>query len=302
MRKYSFCLFIFLTVFIFHTTDANVANRTANPKKGDTWKDSVTGMEFIWVPGGCYMMGQTEFEKNYLIKEAGKEKYKYYKDEFPRHEVCVDGFWMAKHEVTNRQYRQFKSSHTIKDFKGVTLNKDDQPVVDVSWEDAKAFVKWLNNKTGNTFSLPSEARWEYAARAGTSTIRYWGDDPDAACRYASVSDATAKQKWPNWIVHNCNDGYSATAPVGSFSPNNFGLYDMPGNVWEWCEDVYDEKAYSKHSRQNPLVTSGSKFRVIRGGGWGDGPMGVRSANRSGFTADYSDYGLGFRLCLPRVRQ
>jgi sulfatase modifying factor 1 len=267
---------------------------TATP--GKTWQDTVTGIEFVWVPKGCFQMGQTESEKQYLVRDAGKETYNnFYKRELPRHEVCIDGFWMAKHEVTNRQYRMFKQGHTSKDYKGVNLNSNDQPVVYVSWNDANAFVKWLNNKTGHRFSLPTEAQWEYAARAGTNTIRFWGDNPDDACQYANVGDLTAKQKWSSWTAHNCSDGYAGSAPVGSFAPNNFGLHDMLGNVWEWCEDVYDKNAYSKHSRNNPLVTSGSSNRVDRGGGWDNKPGGMRSAYRSGdgpaFTYDF----LGFRL-------
>jgi formylglycine-generating enzyme required for sulfatase activity len=269
-----------------------------NPVSEDTWTDPVTGMEFVWVKKGCYQMGQSQADKQYLIKDAGKETYeKYYKDELPRHQVCVDGFWMAKHEVTNRQYRKYKSSHDSKDYKGVNLNGDDQPVVYVSWDDAKAFAKWLSSKTGKQITLPSEVQWEYAARAGTDTIRFWGDDPDDACRYANVHDRTSKNQFSNftWTNHNCNDGYAATSPVGSFQANNFGLYDMLGNVWEWCEDVYDKEAYSKHSRNNPLVLSGGSFRVNRGGCCYDRPSYVRSANRSRNSASFTYSFLGFRL-------
>jgi formylglycine-generating enzyme required for sulfatase activity len=94
------------------------------------WKEPMSGMEFVWVPGGCFMMGQAEAEKQYLIKERGQETYdKFHKRELPRHEVCVDGFWMGKYEVTNRQYRKYKISHDSKSSKGITLNGDDQPVV-----------------------------------------------------------------------------------------------------------------------------------------------------------------------------
>jgi formylglycine-generating enzyme required for sulfatase activity len=253
-----------------------------------TWTDPVTGMEFVSVPAVCYQMGSN----------SGSS------DEKPVHEVCLDGFWMAKHEVTNRQYRMFKSGHSSKDYKGVTLNKDDQPVVYVAWNEAKAFIRWLNRKTGQEFALPTEAQWEYAARAGTRTIRYWGDNPDDACRYANVHDHTSKNKFSNftWEKHNCNDGYAGTAPVGSFIPNDFGLYDMLGNVWEWCEDVYDKNAYSKYSRNNSVITSGGNSRVDRGGSWSNSPRCVRAAYRSRGTAGYRGNNLGFRLCLSQVRQ
>ncbi|CCK80702.1 conserved uncharacterized protein, DUF323 [Desulfobacula toluolica Tol2] len=278
---------------------------SSEPGPGDTWTDPVTGMEFVWVPGGCFNMGQTQEEKQYLIKEVGKENYgKWYNDEVPRHEVCVDGFWMGKYEVTNGQYRRFKSGHDSKEYEGVNLNSSDQPLVMISWDYAKAFAKWLGREAGQSFVLPTEAQWEYAARGGTTTIRFWGDGPDQACRYANVHDVTSKKQFSNftWLNHNCNDGFAAAAPVGSFLPNDFGLYDMLGNVWEWCEDVYDENAYSKHGRNNPVVISGGSSRVCRGGGWLGSPGGVRAAYRDGDSADSRLSGLGFRLCLPQVRQ
>jgi formylglycine-generating enzyme len=280
------------------------ASRISSPKAGDVWKEPVTGMAFVWVPGGCFMMGQTDSEKQYLIKDAGQETYdKYFKRELPRHEVCVDGFWMGKYEVTNRQYRKYKSGHDSKSYKGVNLNGDDQPVVEVSWEDAKAFIQWLNTRTGQRFALPTEAQWEYAARGGTQSFRFWGDRADDACRYANVYDTTGKAKFNfSWSHHNCNDGYAGTAPVGRFQPNAYGLHDMLGNVWEWCEDVFDEKAYSKQTRNNPVVTSGGTARVYRGGSWFNIPWLVRAAYRDWNTPISRYFSLGFRLALPQVRQ
>jgi formylglycine-generating enzyme required for sulfatase activity len=256
--------------------------------QGQSWTDPVTGMEFVWVPAGCYQMGSSSGEAD------GK----------PVHEVCLDGFWMAKTEVSNRQYRQFKSDHNSKDYKGVNLNGDNQPAVNVSWEDAKAYAKWLSQKTGQKMVLPAKAQWEYAARAGTKTIWYWGNEPDDACRYANVPDDTSKKKFSGfyWKKHNCNDGYAGTAPVASFVPNNFGLYDMLGNVWEWCEDVYDNNASSKHGHNNSVVTSGSNSHVACGGGWNNDLWLVRYGNRYGDSGVYRDSDIGFRLCLSRVRQ
>ena len=243
------------------------------------WKDPVTGMEFVWVPKGCYMMGSNDGDFG----------------EKPHHKVCLDGFWMGKYEVTNGEYRQYKRSHDSKSCKGVSLNGDRQPAVYVSWEDAQGFIKWLNQKTGHTFALPTEAQWEYACRAGTTTERFWGEGPDQACKYASVADKTAKQKWTGWTVHNCDDGFSATAPVGSFQPNNFGLYDMLGNVWEWCEDIYANDAYKNHSLNNPIYAQSGSGRVNRGGSWDDSPASVRCANRSRSTPGNRIFYLGFRL-------
>ena len=120
--------------------------RPAPLSKDRTWKEPVTGMEFVWIPGGEFMMGSNNGDSN----------------EKPVHKVRLDGFWMGKYEVTNGQYRQYKSSHDSKSYKGVSLNGDRQPAVYVSWDDAKEFVKWLNRKSGNAFALPAEAQWEYA--------------------------------------------------------------------------------------------------------------------------------------------
>ncbi len=268
------------------------------------WTEPITGMQFVWVPGGCFQMGQTQEEKDYLIKDAGQETYdKYYKDELPRHPVCVDGFWVGRTEVTLGQFRKFVKARRYKtdaEKKGNAwiLNKstgwqwketaghnwmdpgfnqtDTHPVVTVSWNDAKAFAGWLSQRSGRTITLPTEAQWEYAARAGTTSMRFWGDNN--ACLYVNAADQTAfpgdsGQKWSKRF--ECNDDYFFTAPVGSFRPNAFGLYDMLGNVWEWCEDVYDKNAYDKHLRNNPVITSGSSRRVDRGGSWGPLPQ-VRS--------------------------
>ncbi len=125
-------------------------------------------MEFVWVPKGCFQMGSNIGNSN----------------EKPVHEVCLDGFWMGKYEVTNRQFRKFRSGHDSKSYKGQSLNGDNQPVVFVSWGDAKAFIKWLNSKGNGTFRLPTEAEWEYACRAGNKSARFWGDAEEIACKYA----------------------------------------------------------------------------------------------------------------------
>ena len=256
-----------------------------DPNPGTAWTDPVTGMGFVRVPGGCFQMGSPDGEK-------GRDT-----DEGPVHEVCVDGFWMGKTEVTNAQFRKFRSGHDSKEYEGHSLNGADQPVVYVSWEDAKAYVKWLNGRHNGrfTFRLPTEAEWEYACRAGTTTARFWGDDADDACRYGNVADRTAKQKWSNWTIHDCDDGYAVTAPTGGFKPNQFGLHDTLGNVWEWCEDIYSEDAYGKHQRNNPIYTGGGARRVLRGGSWRSEPGGVRCAYRDRDEPGYRSNRIGFGL-------
>ena len=275
-----------------------ISSTGSSTKSGpnNTWFDPVTNMAFIWIPGGCFIMAQSDFEKQYLKKKYGSQKHKeFFYNELPGHKVCVDGFWMGRFEVTNRQYRMFNPKHTVKSYDGNDLDNDMKPVVHVSHKDARAFIQWLNRSGKYTFSLPTEAQWEYAARAGTTTSRFWGNAPDQACRYANGADAAAKSRWTQLIVHPCNDAYPATAPVGSFTPNAFGLYDMLGNVWEWCKDVYSEKAYTNTARTNPLVTSGSSNYVSRGGSWFNGPRFVRSAFRFRSHSGDRNVDLGFRL-------
>jgi formylglycine-generating enzyme required for sulfatase activity len=180
------------------------------------------------------------------------------------------------------------------------LNGDDQPVVNVSWEDAKAFTEWLTKqyRGKNIFRLPREAEWEFACRAGTKTSRYWGDDPSEACKHENVADQTAKRTWSQFIVHDCDDGYAVTSPVGKFPPNPFGLQDMLGNVMEWCEDVYHKEAYGKHQQKNPLYSDDGLFRVSRGGSWYYEPSNERCAYRhSDLHANERTFDQGFRLVM-----
>lgn len=263
------------------------------PKSNKIWREPVTGMEFLRIPGGCFNMGSPS-------NEVGRDP-----DEGPVHEVCVDGFWMGKTEVTNAQYRNFKADYDSRDYRGHSLNGDEQPAVFINWYEAKAFGKWLTeqNRGRYRFRLPTEAEWEYASRAGTATARFWGDDVDKTCRYANVADFTGKREWAYWKAHDCDDGYPVTAPVGSFKPNAFGLFDMLGNVFEWCEDTYSEAGYQYHQRNNPVFTGSGAYRVIRGGCWYSWPDGVRSAGRSDHPPDgrdqdrYRDYFLGLRLVM-----
>jgi formylglycine-generating enzyme required for sulfatase activity len=202
---------------------------------------------------------------------------------------------MGKLEVSNEQYRRYKTSHDSKGYKGHNLNGDHQPAVNVSWNDARAYAMWLTEKGGGRFRLPTEAEWEYAARAGTETTRYWGDDSDKACRYANVADQSAKWEWSSWSIHDCDDGYKVTAPVGSYQANGFALHDMLGNVWEWVNDWYNENAYLKAYKKNPQGSISGVRRVLRGGSWGNRPAGVRADYRGRNTPGFRGNGLGFRL-------
>ena len=212
--------------------------------------------EMVFIEGACFQMGSPN-------PEEGRDK-----DE-TRHKACVKDFYLGKYEVTVGEFRRFikasgyKTEAEQKDgcyfwdgewkqdadkhwrSPGFEQN-DDHPVACVSWNDALAYIEWLNKQTGKNYQLPTEAEWEYAARAGTTTARYWGEEADVkACRYANVADKGHGSSEPNFP---CDDGYKYTAPVGRFEPNAFGLYDMLGNLWEWSCSEYKE-AYEGQEKQ-----------------------------------------------------
>jgi formylglycine-generating enzyme required for sulfatase activity len=249
--------------------------------------DPTTGMEFVLVKGGCFKMGDSSGEGEI--------------DEKPVHEVCLGDFAISKYEVTNAQYRLFMKSHSSGNHGGDDLNGDNQPVVSVNYrDDAVQYARWLSEKSGKRYRLPTEAEWEYAARAGTSTRNYWGDISSKACSYANVLDMASKRAFSAFGPdnHKCRDGYKVSAPVGSFKPNAFGLYDMMGNVWEWTSDWYDEGYYKKSPRDNPQGPSSGWARVIRGGGWNSGSRLIRSSRRTYVDPGFSLDNLGFRLVSP----
>ncbi len=264
----------------------------AQPVPGQPWTDPTTGMAFVWVPAGCFQMGSP-------VSEPGRTV-----DEAPRHEVCVDGFWLGKTEVTNAQYRRYRPGHRIGQYHGNSFDGDSQPVARVNWQNAQEYIRWVSGKTGRPFRLPTEAEWEYAARGGSTTARSWGREKVDACRYANVHDRTSKRVNTNytWESHDCDDGYPVTAPVGSFQPNGFGLYDMLGNVWEWCSDWYGDTYYRESTRNNPAGPASGMYRVFRGGSWEIEPRGVRSAHRGGDVPTHRATTIGFRLVLPGAQQ
>jgi formylglycine-generating enzyme required for sulfatase activity len=222
-------------------------------------------LEMIAIPAGEFLMGSPE------------SAYDAYKDEKPQHKVKLSHFFMGKYPVTQEQYQAVMGSNPSK-FKDNPKN----PVDYVSWDDAQSFCQKLSEKTGNIYRLPSEAEWEYACRAGSQTRYYFGDDEDQLGEYAWYSD---------WQPH----------PVGLKKPNNWGLYDMHGTVWEWCEDI-------KHDNYRKAPTDGRAWidkdkdslnnrRVRRGGSWAFKSWYCRSARRGWNLEDfrYKDY--GFRLAL-----
>ncbi|MFM2119223.1 MAG: hypothetical protein RL722_691 [Pseudomonadota bacterium] len=178
-------------------------------------------------------------------------------------------------------------------FAGVTLDER-QPVVCVSWHDAQAYATWLSRRTGQHYRLLTEAEWEYAARAGTTTPYSFGDDEAVLCRYGNVVDQTAHRRLPYIAGAACSDGHEFVAPVGSYLPNPWGLYDMVGNAWEWVQDC--RSAYLTTPGDATAVESADcHARMLRGGSWANRPAGARSANRDSGEPGHRDNSAGFRL-------
>ena len=255
------------------------------------WTDPVTGIEFVWIPPGCFQMGQTEAETNYLIKEVGKDDYEeYYQNELPRHQVCIqEGFWMGKYEVTQAQWQHIMGSNpSYFTTEKVGQNSENHPVENVSWDTVQEFIQKASMKAGTTrYRLPSETEWEYAVRAGTETMFSFGNDAKKLNEYA-------------WYRENSG---GTTHPVGQLKPNAWGLYDMHGNVWEWCEDVWHDSYHGAPSDGSAWHSGGiGNENVVRGGSWNYDPPDLRSSVRAG-EGTIPGYRIwGFRLCVTEGGQ
>jgi len=227
------------------------------------------GVPMVLIPAGEFEMG------DHFNEGSSNER--------PVHTVYLDAFYIDKYEVTVGQYKKFISEtghRALPDWVPEYSPTDEHPVVGVSWHDAVAYAEWAGKR------LPTEAEWEKAARGGLVDKRYpWGDEaPDAGGKYRANYDPG----------DNDADGYEYTAPVGSFPPNGYGLYDMAGNVWEWCADWYDSNYYSNSPRENPRGPSTGSSRVVRGGSWYYSPGYLRVAYRY-YRDPTLTYGhLGFR--------
>ena len=232
-------------------------------------------------------------------------------DEKPVHRVAIQkGFYLGRTEVTVGEFRKFINATGHRTDGGCYVytgswekrsdaswrdpkysQNDDHSVVCVSHEDSQAYTKWLSHKTGKRYRLPSEAEWEYAARAGTTTKWSFGDSDDQICGYGNLADTNTDFSWKT----SCNDGHARTAPIGSYKMNPWGMYDMHGNVWEWCADWYTDR-YSNTPRDGSENKNGNqKYRILRGGSWYYVPNFLRSANRNRGRPSYRGGGSGFRL-------
>lgn len=280
----------------------------------------------VVIPAGAFFIGSNRDEQDLSVAEGRGRQYT--DRESPQHSVTIArDFAVGAHEVTRDQFEVFvrEAKHRVEPgcqtyepraedgvFKRTSradrdwrdpgyAQRGDHPVVCLAWDDASAYVTWLARKTGQPYRLLTEAEWEYAARAGTTTSRYWGDDPDKtqSCAFANVADRTPNpwgKPYQNDHMYDCDDGYAVTSPVGSLKPNAFGLYDMIGNVWEWLEDC-------AHANYVGAPVDGSAWReggdcmrrALRGGAFHENSAYARTAIR-GFNTHFSRYSTdGFRV-------
>jgi len=279
-------------------------------KPGQTFRECDLCPEMIVVPAGRFMMGSAEAE------------YGHDRTEWPQHEVTISqDFAVGKYEVTVREFVAFlnaavgegrlregwvmtdpgdQGSSVVRATEGGVVrfsSKDDResyPVTFVSWMGALEYTRWLSRQTAGKYRLLSEAEWEYAARAGSTTAYHFGDDPSQLCDFANVADITGMKKH-NWgSATNCEDGYAELAPVGRFQPNSFGLFDMLGNASEWVADCARPN-YDKAPADGAPFEGRCDTRIVRGGSYQNLYVGVRSAKRYASAVDERAGTIGFRV-------
>lgn len=305
----------------------------------ETLSDSL-GLSFVKVPTGEFLMGSDESADSQAraFPALPSRRFERLDDEKPLHRVRISrAFWMSRHELTVGQFRRFveasgyvpesiadgtggygynraydpASSRRGDAFEGRDpryswrnpgfVQGDDHPVVNVTWFDANACAQWLSRTEGKIYRLPTEAEWEYAARAGTRTRYHSGDDPQSLLQVANVFDADSARHWPHWQAmalqgaDGNGDGYAFTAPVGSFAPNAWGLFDMHGNAWEWVSDWHADDYYAHSPLNDPQGPAAGEVRVRRGGSWHTWAFYARSAYRNWNAPDTRYTLVGFRL-------
>jgi len=241
----------------------------------DTLKDGSLGPKMVWMPTGQFRMGD--------LTGKGEE------DERPAHTVKItQAFAIGQYEVTFDEYDKFAlaTQRELPDDKGWGRGK--RPVINVSWKDAVAYAQWLSAQTGKPYRLPTESEWEYAARAGSETEYWWGNELGKN----RANCGGCGSQWDN----------KQTAPVGSFPANPWGLHDTVGNVWEWAQDCYHDNYKGSPADGTAWQQGKCAYRVLRGGSWSSLGRSVRSASRRRLEPGYGDYYFGFRLALGQTGQ
>lgn len=247
---------------VFAWTGLLPLEATAGP---ETWREPVTGMEFVRVPAGCFDMGDV----------AGDGE----SNELPVHRVCMKSYWIGRHEVTQGQWTALMEYNL-----SVYPLSPAHPVDSVNQADIEEYVRRLvANNPGKVFRLPTEAEWEYACRAGGQDTRFGGEDPPRGGNTAERAGAGEEE---------------GSVAVGSYPPNALGIHDMSGNLWEWVSDVYAADAYLHHDVENPHYQDSGPARLLRGGGWSHPAGFARCSKRHMHCRPTARFDfVGFRLVL-----
>lgn len=341
-------LFLRLLVTAALLVTSAMSSRTAraadsdDDKKATDHKEITNSikMKLVLVPAGEFKMGTSEPDDdlNKAFPDAAKQDKEKFDDERPRHKVRITkDFYLGISNVTLSQFREFVNdthyrTEAEKDEKGgagydpddkddplgdspdYTWRRwgfdqgDEHPVVNVSWNDAVEFCKWLSKKEGKTYRLPTEAEFEYACRAGTTTRYYNGDDPEGLAKVANVLDESSLDKIGGKFKEDnakaalkADDGFPFTAPICQFKPNAFGLYDMHGNAATWCSDWYSEEYYTNAPSvsEDPTGPANGMLRIFRGGSWNSDPVDCRSASRDADEPSSRSFDVGFRVVCEK---
>lgn len=271
------------------------AGTTAEPYTGTGWAKEIvhegTWIELVFIPAGEFDMGSPDSQMH-----RGR-------DEGPVRRVKItEPFYMGKYEVTQCQWRKVMGT-TVAEQRdradtswSLAGEGERHPVYYVSWDECQEFLR----RAGDGLLLPAEAQWEYACRAGAQTRFSFGADDAELWKYGNYCDRSNTNGWA-WQDTEHDDGHDKTAPVGSFQPNAWGVYDMHGNVWEWCSDWYGRDYYARGQKVDPQGPAAGSFRVVRGACWRDDPRYLRAANRSRGVPGgrYDDTGFRVAIALPR---
>jgi formylglycine-generating enzyme required for sulfatase activity len=275
-------------------------------KAGDVFRECLGCPEMVVIPPGAFDMGSPETEKDRLDTEG------------PQHRATIKPFALGKFELTVEQFAAFADETKYdtgmvcdvwqngqwSERPGYNWRKPNFPQTSahpapcLSWDDAKAYLAWLSGKTGHTYRLPTEAEWEYSARAGTGTRFHFGDSDVDYCRFGNGVDETASSDVPgakSWSALPCRDGFAYTAPAGSLAPNAFGLHDTHGNVFEWVEDCWHDDYKGAPADGSAWLSGDCSQRVQRGGAWGYPREYLRIAVRGRQPQGYRYINAGVRV-------
>ena len=286
--------------------DSSVLRAMVSAQAVDTFRDCQTCPEMVVVPADSFTMGSPSSEEGRSEDEGPQRivtisrpiavgKFEVTRGEFERF-VAATGYMTGDSCTTYGEDGEWKE-RSGRSWRNAGFPQTDRdPVTCVNWDDAQSYARWLSRETGETYRLLTESEWEYAARAGTRSSRYWGDSLSGQCSFANGADGKWKEIHPGWTTAPCDDGFAYTAPAGSFGANGFGLHDMAGNVSEWVEDCWHGNYGAAPSDGSAWVSDGDcGRRVLRGSSWIHSPGNLRSANRGGSDAGGRDHVVGFRI-------